>query len=88
MLGSGERKALVRCEVKKGEARRMDSWAAKRRDVGPIERVRIGEFRVLRSVSTGGVQGGGRVTWVMMGMLVCEIERAWRRIGLSFSKHL
>lgn len=33
--------------AKKGEVVRMFSWAAKRRLVGPIERVMIGEVRLL-----------------------------------------
>ena len=48
--GSDDRNWRCRREVKKGEAVRIDSWAAKRRDEGPIERVRMGELRVLWGV--------------------------------------
>ena len=55
------RKLDVRAEWKKGEARRMDSWAAKRRAEGPMVRVMMGELRVLEDCQQRiAREGGGR----------------------------
>ena len=56
------RKRDLRAVWKKGEARRMDSWAAKSRAEGPMVRVMMGELRLLGTdvVRVWNWEGTGR----------------------------